>query len=57
MQIWIPPIDLPDGRRLVVRDAQAAIEPIRFLIPDPASPGGVVTALYHANGNRWELVE
>lgn len=54
MQLWIPPIDLPDGRRLVVRNAQAALEPIRFLIPDPA--GGVITALYHVNGNRWEVV-
>lgn len=57
MQIWIPPIDLPDGRRIVVRNAQAAIEPIRFLIPDPATPGGIITALYYVNSNRWELVE
>ena len=55
VQLWIPPIDLPDGRRLVVHNAEVAIEPIRFLIPDPN--GGVITALYHVRGNRWEIVE
>jgi len=59
VQIWVPPLELPDGRRFKVTDAggyaMGVFPPISFLIADGA--GGHIKAKFHAAESRWELVE
>lgn len=50
----IPPLELPDGKMVRLRDAHAVFQPIRMLVNTP--DGGQIQALFHVTEGRWEIV-
>ncbi len=49
----IPPLELPDGRMIKLRDAHAVFPPIRMLVNNP--DGTQIQALFHPTDGHWEM--
>lgn len=59
-QVYIPPLVMPDGRKLKLGSTTGSIQgvlpPIDFLVPDPEN-NNLVKARFHATEMRWEIIE
>lgn len=54
VQFIIPPLELPDGTKVKLRDAHAVFPPIRMLVNKPE--GGQVQAIFDVTKAKWEIV-
>jgi len=59
-QVYIPPLEMEDGRRLSIVDKtgniQGSLPPIRFLVFDPDN-NWFINAIFHSAEMRWEVVK
>lgn len=51
----IPPLELPDGKIIRLRDANAVFPPIKMLVN--TGDGQPIMALFHPTEGRWEIVK
>lgn len=51
----IPPLELPDGSMIKLRDARAVFPPIRMLVNNP--DGTQIQALFDVTKGTWEIIK
>ncbi len=55
VKLIIPPLELPDGTKILLRKTQAVFPPIRFLIDNPKG-GDPIQASFNVADSKWEIV-